>query len=538
MPTLAELLANKIAKAGVDVVFGLPGGENVEVLDALRRRGIQFFLVRNESSAIFMADTHARITGRIGVALTTLGPGAANAYAGMAHAWLDRSPVLLITAQSDPKLIGKYTHQVLDLQNIFRPVTKFTAPITPETANQTIEYALDIVKSGRPGPAHVSIPASIALLQVDDVLKPPSFATHSRGAAVGTPPRANSEKIDRAKNILTASRRPVIITGLGLESEKPYPQLRKLAESLHAPVIDTPKSKGALPADHPLFAGTLGVTATDLAYEILDESDCIIAIGFDVVELVKPWSQPQSLIWISNWENQDPRIDSACQLVGNINNILDALLDATPSVDEAWGENQVSAWREAHSLRGQPTTDPAPNRVFPSDVLDSIRERTPPEVIVTTDVGSHKIFTCLHWQALRPNTFFVSNGLSVMGFGLAAAIAAARQTRKPTICITGDAGLAMVMGELALAVELDLPLIVVVMNDSALDLIRFAQKRKQVEVFGTEFSNPDYEKIASAFGLYYGCIHNKDECDFAMKQAVASRKPTLLEVMVDPAGYR
>jgi len=526
---LADLLANKLANTGVDVVFGLPGGENVEVLDALRRRGIQFVLVRNESSAIFMADTHARITGHIGVALTTLGPGAANAYAGMAHAWLDRSPVLLITAQSDPKLIGKYTHQMLDLQNIFRPISKFTAPITPESANETIEDALAMTKSGRPGPVHLSLPASLALNQINNLLE-----------AVSPPPRTaardNVESIDRAKNILTASRRPVIITGLGLEPEKPYPQLRKLAESLHAPVIDTPKSKGALPADHPLFAGMLGVTATDPAYKVLDESDCIIAIGFDVVELVKPWSQPQSLIWISNWENQDPRIDSACELVGNLNNILDALLDVTPNVDEAWGENQVSAWREAH--HPQPTVDPAPNRVFPSDVLDSIREHTPPEVIVTTDVGSHKIFTCLHWQALRPNTFFVSNGLSVMGFGLAAAIAAARQTRKPTICITGDAGLAMVMGELALAVELDLPLIVVVMNDSALDLIRFAQKRKNLQVFGTEFANPDYEKIAAGFALSFARITNRNECDLAVTTAIASRKPTLLEVMIDPAGYR
>jgi len=529
MPTLAHLLASKLADAGVDVVFGLPGGENVEVLDALRRRGIKFVLVRNESSAVFMADTHARLTGGIGVALTTLGPGAANAYAGMAHAWLDRSPILLITAQSDPKLVGKHTHQVLDLQNIFRPVTKFTAQLTPESANETIEYALNVIKSGRPGPAHVSISASLALHHVNNSLE-----------AASPPPRtaaqAGVEIIERAKNILTASRRPVIISGLGLEPEKPYKQLRKLAESLHAPVIDTPKSKGALPADHPLFAGTLGITATDPVYKILDASDCIIAIGFDVVELVKPWNQPQPLIWISNWENQDPRIDSACELVGNIKDILDALLEADSRADETWGETQVNAWHEA--LPSQPTVAPAPNRISPADVLDSIREHTPPKVIVTTDVGSHKIFTSLRWKALQPNTFFVSNGLSVMGFGLAAAIAAARQTREPTVCITGDAGLAMVMGELTLVVELDLPLIVVVMNDSALDLIRFAQKRKQVKVFGTEFTNPDYEKIASAFGFAFDRIRNKSECDLAVKQAVASRKPTLLEVMVDPTGYR
>ncbi len=319
MPTLSELIAQKLSEAKVDVVFGLPGGENVEVLDALRKRGIDFVLARNESSAVFMADTHARLTGGIGVALTTLGPGATNAYAGIAHAYLDRSPVLLITAQNDPKLIGSHTHQVLDLQAVFRPVTKFTATLSLDSANATIAYALALTRSGRPGPVHLSIPAALANQQVDlGLLLPPSPAARF----------VNKNQIAKAKEILSSSRRPVIVAGLGLEPDRPYSQLRALAEKFHAPLIDLPKSKGALPADHPLFAGTLGLTMNDPAYEILDASDCIIAIGFDVVELVRSWKQPQPLIWVCTWENQDPRIDSACELVGNLNDTLDALLDS------------------------------------------------------------------------------------------------------------------------------------------------------------------------------------------------------------------
>lgn len=526
MPTLVELFADKIAEAGVDVVFGLPGGENVDMLDSLRRRSIEFVLVRNESSAIFMADVHARVTRGIGAALTTLGPGASNAYAGIAHAWLDRAPVLLLTAQTDPKLIGVHTHQVLDLGLVFRPITKFTAQLMPDSASETIDYAITLLKSGRPGPVHLSLPAADALKEAHVSSRPHRQSTHE----------INEEDVARAKNLLASSRRPVMVAGLGLEPDQPYSQLRALAESLHAPVIDTPKSKGALLPDHPLFVGTLGLTANDPAYEILDASDCILAIGFDVVELVKPWRQPQPLIWIANWNNHDPRIDSDCELVGNIANILDALLDSPVGVDEAWGKRRVQVWREALLSRLQ--TASAPNRMSPADVLDSIRAHTPPEVIVTTDVGSHKIFTCLHWKAMQPNTFFVSNGLSVMGFGLTAAIAAARTTRGTTVAITGDAGLAMVMGELALIVEMDLPVIVIVMNDSALDLIRFAQTRKDLEVFGTEFANPNYEAIASAFGLSFARIQNKSECEAAVQAAVASRRPTLLEVMIDPQGYR
>ena len=526
MPTLVELLADKIAEAGVDVVFGLPGGENVDLLDSLRRCGIEFVLVRNESSAIFMADVHARITRGIGAALTTLGPGASNAYAGIAHAWLDRAPVLLLTAQTDPKLIGVHTHQVLDLESVFRPVTKFTARLSPDSANETIDYAIVLLRSGRPGPVHLGLAAVDARKDVYVSSRPDRPSTDI----------VNENDIARAKHFLASSRRPVVIVGLGLEPDRPYSQLRALAESLHAPVIDMPKSKGALPADHPLFVGTLGLTANDPAYEILDSSDCILAIGFDVVELVRPWRQPQPLIWIANWNNQDPRIDSDCELVGDIAKILDALRDSPVGVDEAWGEGRVQVWREARLSRLQSAS--APNRIAPADALDSLRACTPPEVIVTTDVGSHKIFTCLHWKVLQPNTFFVSNGLSVMGFGLAAAIAAARATREPTVCITGDAGLAMVMGELALIVEMDLPVIVVVMNDSALDLIRFAQTRKSLQIFGTEFANPNYEAIAAAFGLSFARIQNKSECEAAVQAAVASRRPTLLEVMIDPAGYR
>jgi len=528
MATLADLLAETLSQAGVKVIFGLPGGENVELLDAFRQHGFEFILVRNESSAIFMADTHARISGGIGVALCTLGPGAANAYAGLAHAWLDRSPVLLITAHTDPTLVGTHTHQVLDLQAMFRPVTKFTGMLTPATTPEMLAHALPLLHSGRPGPVHLSLPAQLASQPVS--VNPIKITLQS--------PPPLPRPLEKARAILTASKRPVIVAGHGLEPERPYAQLRALAEALQAPVIDTPKSKGALPADHPLFAGTIGLTTNDPVYELLDESDCILAIGFDVVELVKPWRQPQPLIWIANWENQDPHIDSHCEFVGEIGPILAELTSSVRMSNPAWGAIKLAAWREAHPVPHSMQADLNHQTISPADVLSAVRANTPPEIIVTTDVGSHKIFTCLHWQALRPNTFFVSNGLSVMGFGLTAAIGAAYTTREPAICITGDAGLAMMLGELSLLVELDLPVLVVVMNDSALDLIRFAQRKKQVQTFGTEFTNPDYEKIADGYGLSYARISTHMEFETAIERAIELRKPALLDVQIDPVGYR
>lgn len=527
MPTVAEYLAQQLAQAGVTIVYGLPGGENVEVLDAIRKQGIEFILVKNESSACFMADVHARLTGTIGVALTTLGPGATNAYVGLAHAYLERSPILLITAQSDPYLIGTHTHQVIDLQACFQPITKFTADLTCENSVSTIHHALHMTEEGRPGPVHLGINNRVALQSVS--------TTASNTIQIQSP-KINMDTIMSIEAVLHDKTKPVIVVGLGLEQDKPYQQLQQLAENLNAPVIDTPKSKGALPARHPLFAGTIGLTRTDPAYEILDEADCIIAIGFDVVEMVKPWNQPQPLIWIANWDNQDPRIPVEVETTGELSGLLDALIDILEiETDETWGSKRVTEFRAKQNSIVLPS--PQKNRILPQQVLTTIRDNTPDDIIITTDVGSHKIFTALNWQAQHPNQYFVSNGLSAMGFGLTSAIAAAKITGKPTICITGDAGLAMVMGELGLLAELDLPVILVVMNDSALDLIRSAQTRRNRPAFGTEFTNPDYELIARAYRLDYRCIQKPKDCGDAIQYALQSHKPMLIEAMIDPVSY-
>lgn len=527
MQTIAEFLVDELVNAGVEIIFGLPGGENVEILDAIRQRGLEFVLVRNESSACFMADVTSRLTGRPSAVLTTLGPGATNATLGLAHAFLERSPIILITAQSDSQIIGKHTHQVLDLQACFRPITKFTAEIDEYNAVSTIRHALSVMSSGRLGPVHLGISHRVA----KQITKPAAGKNY-----IPYSTSSSDANIQFAAKILMQYKRPVILIGLGLEPDKPYSQLQKLAAGLNIPVIDTPKSKGVLSADHPLFVGTIGLTQTDPAYTILDESDCIIAIGFDVVELVKVWNQTQPLIWIANWSNQDPKIQSAYELKGNIIKILDRLLEEVNcDIDENWGETRVANYHRQQAAISLPK--PAPNRILPQTVLEIIREHTAPEVIITTDVGSHKIFTALNWQAQQANRYFVSNGLSAMGFGLTSAIAAAKITRDTTICITGDAGLAMVLGELALVARYDLPVIIVVMNDSALDLIRSAQKRQNKAIFATEFINPNYEMIAAAYSLNFNRVQNQSDCREAIITAINTRKATLMEVMIDPIGY-
>ncbi len=526
MMTVAEYFAAELWSAGVETVYGLPGGENVELLEALRQRGIDFMLVKNESSACFMAATSARLTGKIGVALSTLGPGAANAYAGLAHAWLDRAAVLLITAVTDPELIGKHSHQVLDLEAIFRPITKFTVELSASNASGAIATALELARADRPGPVHLSLHNRIALQQI---------TVETASVRVGAECRTSSADLEAIKTLLVDKEKPIILVGLGLEPEGAYEQIRRLAESLNAPVIDTPKSKGALPADHPLFAGTIGLTREDPVYQLLDEADGIIAIGFDVVELVKPWDYLTPLIWIANWENHDPRIHSDLEYVGSVAAILDALGEVPGHRADDWGAKRVRRFRETQAEVVLPAAKA--DHILPQSFLASLRANTAQDIIVTTDVGSHKIFTALNWAAQLPNRYFVSNGLSAMGFGLSSAIAAADVTGEHTVCITGDAGLAMVSGELGLLAEKQLPVLVMVMNDAALDLIRSAQGRRNRPTFGTEFRNPDFEYLAKAYGLAYRKVQSRQECDQAIRAGMAARAPMLIDVMIDPISY-
>ena len=528
MATVAEVLAQSIHEAGIDTVFGLPGGENAEVLDAIRRQGLEFVLVRNENSAVFMADATARLTGKPGVALTTLGPGAANAYSGMANAYLDRAPVLLLTAQSDSRIVGRHTHQVIDLQASFRPISKMSLELTNVGTRQVVEEALRLTLSGRPGPAHLGVSsfmAGQAVVEEDDEI---DFTAQSGGPSV--------DDIDAAGAFLAKARRPIMVAGLGLEPEKPYEALRHLIEAVQAPMIVTPKAKGAISDEHPLFVGTVGLTPSDPAYEIIDESDCIVAVGFDVVEMVRMWDYDQPLIWIAPWRNEDPRLPSVkYEFVGPMGSILGQLVEREKETVSDWGKFRVANFRKTQS--SQNTAVPAAGRLWPRDVLDALRRHIPRQAVVTTDVGAHKIFFALEWPAYTPNSYLVANGLSSMGMGLPAAIAAARVTKEITVCVMGDGGMAMVMGELGLLRELDLPVIVVVMNDSALDLIRSAQIKRGKPVFGTEFVNPDYAKIAQAFDIQYFRVESMEECEKAVRTAVAARRTAMIEALIDPLNY-
>lgn len=527
MPSLADAVAQALSEAGIRLVFGLPGGETVELLDSIRRSKLDFTLVHHETAAAFMASATARLSGRPSACLATLGPGATNLVTGVAHAHLDRAPVLVITAQISEQLAARHTHQRLDLQALFRPVTKASLRLESGQAHDTLRQALHLTTTGRPGPVHLQIGNEAAAREAVAVDGP------MRESKLAQPSEA---EIEKARRVVSESERPVLVAGLALEPERPYASLIRLAETIHAPVIVTPKAKGAIPDDHPLFAGTIGLTKTDPVYAILDQADCVLAVGLDVVELVKPWEHPGALIWVAPWANQDPVLPAAVELVGPMGSTLDWLMEQVADLEGGWGEPAVQAHRQQQpGLQGP---DAGEGLMAPQAVLRVLRERLPREALLTTDVGSHKILACLEWPAYTPNRLLVSNGLSSMGYALPAANAAALHLPDtPVVCTVGDAGLAMSLGELGTLARLEAAVLVVVFKDHALDLIRSHQTRAGKPPFGTEFASPDFVGIASAHGILAERAMSVSQFSEAAERWMTQRRPMLIEVAIDPTTY-
>lgn len=527
MQTVAEALADELYNAGIRTIFGLPGGETVEVLDAARRRGIDFQLVHSESSALFMADAVSRVGRGPAAALTTLGPGATNALAGVAHAYLDRAPIVFITAQKPDDLLPDYTHQVLDLHALFAPITKATVALRPDNCDQ-IGPTIALTTRGRPGPVHLQVSNEDAASPIIGSIAPVSDD-------VDDMPVPSEAALARAREAIEEARKPVILVGLGIEPQAPYAALRTLAESLKAPVVVTPKAKGALRDDHPLSAGTVGLTVADPVYSLIDDADLILAVGFDVVELVRPWHHDAPLIWIADRPNEDPVLPALVELVGSLDSILTRLSDVSSRISSEWGAGRVEQLHNELSARSRPQAQQG--RLLPQRVLEIVRDRSEADRLLAVDVGSHKILSSLEWPALAPNRFLLSNGLSCMGYGLPAAMGAALTLSEPTLCLTGDGGLAMCLGELGILSQSRLPVTVIVLVDSALDLIRSAQIRNQRPVVGTEFRPPSFVDIGAAFGIDGACVDDEAGLTRAIDHARSTDAPYLIEVMIDPVSY-
>ncbi|MFW6116894.1 MAG: thiamine pyrophosphate-binding protein [bacterium] len=524
MKTTAQVVAEMLYEEGIRNAFGIPGGEVAEMVEALRQVGIEFVLVKHEAVAAFIADAYGQITGRPGLCVSTAGPGATNLVSGIANAYLDRSPVIAMSATAPRGLQATFTHQVLDLDALFKPITKWNAEITPDNVVDVVSRALKITTSERPGPVHLALPADVARLpaQIDEA-RPwaPSnalpLASHS------------SQQLEPVADMVANSQHPVVLVGLTAHRSGVSEEITRLVERLHSPVISSPKAKGTFPEDHPLAVAVVDMAGWKVSMQMLEKADLVIAVGFDPVELCSPWSLPVPLIHIDTVPNEDEIYRSSLEVVGDIKAIMTGLLEIVPD-QPGWNAKDIEQWK----ARIEVAVCPREQGLTPWYALRSLRQILPADGIVTVDVGAHKQLAGQIWEAYRPYTFFNSNGLSSMGYAFPAAIAVKlTMPERDVVCITGDGGFSMVLPDLETAARLGLSLVTLVLNDNCLSLIRIAQRRRGLPVIGVNSLPIDFARVAEGFGAKGLTVRRREAYVPAVREALSSEGPVVVDVHLE-----
>lgn len=527
----SQVIIKYLLAAGVNYIFGYPGDPTVELLEALRREKLSFVLGSREGTTGLMAEAYGQLTGRPGVCVSTLGPGSSNLVNAVASAYLDRVPMIAISGQIESRREPYFTHQVIDHARIFPPVSKWATSVQPDTVGTIMRKALRVAMAERPGPVHLSTPANVIGAEAtDDQVLPPPMCPQ-RGIQVFSVEGVRPDPIERIKG----SRRPVILAGVSAMRSEAGKSVVHLADTLGCPVVVSPMAKGLIPEEHPRYAGTLDMACNACMWEFLRRADLLLTIGFDAVELIKPWTLKVSNIHIDTVPNTDQVYQADIEIVGSISDILNAVSDSTGRL-ERWSEAEVSAHRaKLTELYYEGRVD---GRLNPTDVIDVVRRVMPRDTIISTDVGSHKLLVGQGWTAHEPRTVLMTNGLSSMGYSLPASIAAKLvHPRKPVVCFVGDGGLAMAQAELRTAASLKIDPVVVVFCDNSLNRIELKQMAKNYPSFGTIFESSDYVGLARAMGCEGVYVERSDCLEAALTAQRPADRPLVIAAKIDPSQY-
>ena len=473
MPTNAEAIAAVLRDAGVQRCFGHPGGEIVVFLEACRRAGIEFLLTGHEASAAFMADVTGQITGVPGLCASTLGPGATNLVTGVSNALLDRSPVLAVTAQLSTQLDPSYSHQRLDLGRLFAPITKWSVTIDGYGTQAIAERAVSLAQARRRGPVHMALPSDLAGQSVRS--DEPSESLPDVPAAPGAPP---AEALTRAAAAITRAHRPAVVIGVGADPQRTAGPLARFLAASGFPFLTTPKAKGIVDEADPRFIGIIsGMAGDEVVLRVMQRCDLLIGVGFDPVECDKDWFVRQRFVALDEVGGAEGGYQPEVEVIGAIPATLDHLASAV-SGNHGWEGHEIAAMREEITGFVRPRR-PAQGGLSPYEVMLRLRETWPEDGIAVCDVGARKLLIGQVWRGARPGTFFMSNGLSSMGYGLPGAVAAKLvHPDRPVLCVTGDGGFLMVLHVLEFMVREAVPVVGVVLSDRTLAAIKVSQRRR------------------------------------------------------------
>jgi len=524
----AQLFVKALENEGVEFIFGIPGEENIDVMDALLDSPIRFVTVHHEQGAAFMADVYGRLTGRAGVCMSTLGPGATNLITGVADANMDRAPVVAIAGQGATTRLHKESHQILDQVRLFQPITKYATQILePEIVPEVVRKAFKVAQTEKPGAAFIDFPENVAEMEVD--------AQPIRVQTAYTP-EAPAYKIEKAAALIGAARAPVILAGNGVIRQGAADALVTFAEVLRIPVANTFMAKGVVPFTHPLSLGTIGLKAHDMPWFAFERADVVICVGYDMVEYHPDMWNPAGDKTIVHLDGLPAEVDAhyivAVGVLGDIPTSLRALaLKAKPQAVPPFKavRQAIVADRAEHA-----NDDAFP--VKPQKIVWDLREALGPDDIAISDVGAHKMWMSRMYRAERPNTCIISNGFAAMGIALPGAIAAklAYPDRK-VVAVTGDAGFMMNSQEIETALRMKTALVVLIWNDAEYGLITWHQLRHFGRPSHIAFNNPDFVKYAESFGAKGYRVERTADLLPTLKRALADDTVVIIDCPVDYA---
>lgn len=524
---VAELIIQCLENEGVRYIFGIPGEENLDVMDALLDSSIEFITTRHEQGAAFMADVYGRLTGKAGVCLATLGPGATNLVTGVADANLDRSPVVAIAGQAATTRLHKESHQVLNLVDMFAPITKYSTQILePSIVAEVFRKAFKVAQAEAPGVSFIDLPENVAAMMVE--------GKQPLKVQAPMPPVPPQRKIEQAAAIINEAEYPIILAGNGVIRARASDALVTFVDQLNIPVTNTFMAKGVVPFSNPHCLGTVGLQSNDYVSCGFDRADVIICVGFDMVEY-HPYlwhkSKNKKIIHISEMPAEvDEYYILECGVIGDIGEALNRLT----SIIKRQHQTSVAPLRQVIVKEMDEHANDMAFPVKPQKLVWDVRQALNAEDIVISDVGAHKMWIARMYQADRPNTCIISNGFASMGIAVPGAIAAKLvHPDRTVVAMTGDAGFLMNAQEIETAMRINTPIVVVIWRDNEYGLIKWKQEIHFGRPSHIDFTNPDFVKFAESFGARGYCVTKTEALLPTLKQAIADQTVVIIDVAVD-----
>ncbi|MDM7859038.1 acetolactate synthase large subunit [Alteromonas sp. ASW11-36] len=524
----SDLFVKALEAEGVEYVFGIPGEENLDLLESLRSSSIKLILTRHEQGAGFMAATYGRLTGKVGVCLSTLGPGATNLVTPAAYAQLGAMPILMITGQKPIKTSKQGRFQVIDAVDMMRPITKYTTQVVSgDRIPSVVREAFRLAHEERPGAVHIELPEDIAAEMTSAPLLEASVARR---------PIAEYKAINKAVEMIEQATSPILVIGAGANRKLTSKMLGEFVAKTGIPFITTQMGKGVIDETNPLFMGNTALSDGDFVHRVISRADLIVNVGHDVVE--KPpffmHKDGKQVIHV-NFDSAavDPVYFPQLEVIGDIANSIWQIKENI-SPQSSWKLDFYRDVHDAYVAHRQASEQDDRFPILPERFVKIVREAMPKDGIVTLDNGVYKIWFARNYPAYFPNTLLLDNALATMGAGLPSAMAAKMvYPQKPVITVCGDGGFMMNSQELETAVRLNLHIVVLILRDDAYGMIKWKQAHMDFENFGLDYGNPDFVKYIESYGGKGWRIESTAELGPLLTKCLNEPAVHLIDVPVD-----